>query len=228
MAKKHGAAIILSIFGTIGSCAPISAWAAAPIPSLMATAPQPSWSELTVEQKIVLAPLSDDWDSLESYRQKKWLSIAARFASMSALEQGRIQSQMQTWGKLAPDERELARRNFLTANQLPSEEKQALRQKWLEYSQLPADEKDKLMQQVAGKSVARRRPSPSLASPIPLFPPELNNRLRPVLPEMSMASALSAPFARFISAPNPSSSWSSFQALSPNSSPGQTNGLPAE
>ena len=65
---------------------------------------------------------------------EKWLGIAERFPSMSPLEQRRIQSQMQVWGKLTPEQRELARKNFLTAKQLPEQEKQALRQKWQEYS----------------------------------------------------------------------------------------------
>ncbi|MEO8411598.1 MAG: DUF3106 domain-containing protein, partial [Propionivibrio sp.] len=125
------------------------------------------WSELTVPQKIILAPLADDWDSLESYRQKKWLGIAARFLSMAPLEQRRIQGQMQAWGKMTPDERELARRNFLTTNQLPDEKKQALRQKWLEYSKLSAAEKEKLMPEVPQKPASRRLPPPSSPPPAP-------------------------------------------------------------
>ena len=56
-----------------------SAWCATPSPSLIATPPQPKWTELTVQQRVVLAPLSDEWDSMEYYRQKKWLGIALRF-----------------------------------------------------------------------------------------------------------------------------------------------------
>ena len=59
-------------------------WSAPTNPALMATPPQPKWSELSVPQRIVLAPLSDDWDAMENYRQKKWLSIATRFSDMSS------------------------------------------------------------------------------------------------------------------------------------------------
>ena len=41
------------------------AWSASPSPSLIATPPQPKWTELSVQQRIVLAPLSDEWDSME-------------------------------------------------------------------------------------------------------------------------------------------------------------------
>ena len=160
MAKKHGVAIILI------SLLVSSSWAATPVPSLMATPPQPAWSELPVPQKIILAPLSDDWDSLESYRQKKWLGIAERFPSMTPLEQRRIQSQMQAWGKLTPEQRELARKNFLTASQLTEADKQALRQKWHEYSSLSPEEKNALINQPANTSFPKR-----LAPPAGVFPP---------------------------------------------------------
>ena len=174
MAKKHWVAIILI------SLLASSSWAATPVPSLMATPPQPAWSELSVPQKIILAPLSDDWDSLESYRQKKWLGIAERFASMSPLEQRRIQSQMQVWGKLTPEQRELARKNFLTAKQLPEEEKQALRQKWREYSNLSPEEKIALISTPANTSFPQR-PAPP-AGVVPPSPAGLNSDRKTALP----------------------------------------------
>jgi len=150
-----------------------SGWAATSSPSLIATPPQPKWSELTVQQKIILAPLSDDWDSLEYYRQKKWLTIVARFPAMTPEEQRRIQEQMQEWGKLTPEDRQLARENFKTANQLPSKKKQELKQKWEEYSNLPESEKEKLKQQAASKPAPRPgRPaaSPNIPAPSAALP----------------------------------------------------------
>ena len=130
-------------------------WAATPSPSLIAVPPQPKWTELKVEQKIVLAPLSDDWDAMENYRQKKWLGIAARFFSLTPDEQRRIQTQMQEWDKLTPEERQAARDKFKTANQLPADKKQELKQKWEEYSSLPEKEKELLKQQAESKPVLK-------------------------------------------------------------------------
>lgn len=154
-------------------------WAATSSPSLIATPPQPKWSELTVQQKIVLAPLSDDWDSLEYYRQKKWLSIVARFPIMAAEEQTRIQAQMQEWGKLTPQQRQDAREKFKAASQLPAEKKKELKQKWEEYLSLPEEEREKLKQQVVSKPVPKPgRPaaapalSASAVQPVPSPPPQ--------------------------------------------------------
>lgn len=152
--------------------AAIPGWAAPSNPALMATPPQPKWSELSVPQRIVLAPLSDDWDSMENYRQKKWLSIAARFSEMSPEEQRRVQVQMQSWDKLSPEERNVARENFKTASQLSSEKKQQLKQKWEEYSSLPESEKEKLKQLAESQAPAKSvRPMPPLVPPAILAPP---------------------------------------------------------
>lgn len=164
MAQAGFAAVAL-----IGILISIPAGAAPSNPALMATPPQPKWSELTVPQKIVLAPLSDDWDAMENYRQKKWLSIAARFSEMAPEEKRRIQVQMQSWDKLSPEERQTARENFKTASKLPTEKKQQLKQMWEEYSSLPDAEKEKLKQMAESQTTAKpTRPAPlPLTAPVP-------------------------------------------------------------
>lgn len=164
MAKAGCVAVILASLFLV-----TPGWAAPSNPALMATPPQPKWSELSVPQKIILAPLSDDWDSMENYRQKKWLSIATRFFEMSPEEKRRVQIQMQSWDKLSPEERRAARENFKTASQLPSEQKQQLKQKWDEYSSLPEAEKEKLKQLAETPSGTKpvRPAAPVVTAPLP-------------------------------------------------------------
>ena len=143
-------------------------------PALIATPAQPTWSELTTSQKIVLAPLCDNWDSMESHNQKKWLNIVVRFYELSTAEQRRIQSQMQEWGRLSPEERRVARENFKTASQLPAKKKEELKQKWEEYSSLPEAEKEKLKKQAKTAAI---KPALPIAQPAPLpapHPPQAN------------------------------------------------------
>lgn len=164
MAEKLRGAVILSSFIAV------TGWADVPGPSAIATPPQPQWTELTVEQRTILAPLSDDWDAMEYNRQKKWLGITRRFPTMLPEEQRRIQAQMQEWGKLTPEQRRLARENFMTANKLPAEKKQELKQKWEEYSSLPEEEKERLKQQAASKPVPKPGRAPVGAAPASLPP----------------------------------------------------------
>ena len=150
------------------------AGAAPASPALIATPAQPMWSELATSQKIVLAPLSDNWDSMESHDQKKWLNIVVRFYELSTAEQRRVQSQMQEWGRLSPEERRVARENFKTASQLPAKKKEELKQKWEEYSSLPEAEKEKLKKQAKTAAI---KPALPIAQPAPLpapHPPQAN------------------------------------------------------
>ncbi|WP_291995097.1 DUF3106 domain-containing protein [Candidatus Accumulibacter sp. ACC003] len=154
MAEKLRVAIILCSFVAV------TGWADTLSPSAIATPAQPQWSELTVEQKIILAPLGYDWDAMDYPRQKKWLGITRRFFNMTPEEQRRIQGQMQDWGKLTPEQRRVARENFLNTSKLPVEKKQELRQKWEQYSSLPEEEKERLQQEAARKPA----PKPGQAS----------------------------------------------------------------
>ena len=193
MVKTRRIGIILSfLLATSG-------WAETSSPSLVATPPQPIWSELTVQQKIILAPLSSDWDSLPFFRQKKWLGIATRFPTMTPEEQRRIQGQMQAWGKLTPEQRQLARENFKTANQLPAEKKQELKLKWQEYSNLPDDIKEKLKRQAERDSISKPGQPPGQPTPPSPLPPVAskvespnivpNLRTPPISPQASGSSA---------------------------------------
>ena len=188
------------LLAIIFSCVVVTTgWAETPSPSLIATPPQPMWSELTVKQKIVLAPLSDDRDSMEYFRQKKWLTIAARFPNMKPEEQRRIQGQMQAWGKLTQEQRQLARENFKTANRLPIEKKQELKLKWQEYSNLPDDIKEKLKRQAERDSISKPGQPPGQPTPPSPLPPVAskvespniapNLRTPPISPQASGSSA---------------------------------------
>ena len=170
MAEKLRIAVILS------SLVAATGWADVLSPSAIATPAQPQWSELTVEQKVVLAPLGYDWDAMDYPRRKKWLGITRRFFTMMPEEQRRIQGQMQNWGQLTPEQRRVARENFLAANKLPVDKKQELRQKWEEYSSLPEEEKERLKQEAARMPAAKAGPASGApgtlkASPPPLLPP---------------------------------------------------------
>ena len=70
---------------------------------------RPAWAELTAEQQATLAPLKNDWDTLEPERRQKWIQIAKRYPRMKPLEQERVQRRMQAWAEyqaLPPQERE--------------------------------------------------------------------------------------------------------------------------
>jgi len=125
---------------------------------LIGTLPQPAWSQLSAQQKLILAPLVNDWEKMENVGKKKWLGIADRYPSMKPDEQLRTQDRMREWARLTPEQRTKIRDSYKDFNQLPAEQKTAVKQKWEAYSNLPIEEKQRVRE--TGKSTRLLAPSP--------------------------------------------------------------------
>jgi len=148
----------------------IALWLASPLSHAVVAPPlpQPSWAELSIEQKRVLAPLAGEWDKMDGFRRKKWLGIAQRYPSLSPDEQARMQWRMTDWAKLTPDERKQAREKYQSLQKASPEKKEAVKQKWEEYKEFPESEKDRLKAEAARKPTPRPAPSkPAVAAKPP-------------------------------------------------------------
>ncbi len=129
---------------------------------------KPRWADLSPAQQQALAPLATEWDSLEAVRKNKWLAIANKFPGMRPEEQQRIQERMRDWVKLTPEQRRLARENYVRAKKLNPDQKSA---QWEQYQQLPEEEKKKLATDAAAKKKVATLPPPGAqdkqAKPVP-------------------------------------------------------------
>lgn len=114
---------------TLWLCIALSAFAAA------ADKKQPDWAQLTPEQQQILAPLSNDWNSLDEQQRKKWLLTATRYPKMKPEAQQRLVTQMKDWAKLTPEQRKIARENYKKLAKQPPEKREAVKQKWQEHQQ---------------------------------------------------------------------------------------------
>ena len=120
-----------------------------------APAKGPAWAELTADQQQILEPLKPEWDRMERQRRVKWIGIAKRYPKMSSKEQQRVQTRMQRWAKLTPEQRAAARKNYRNnVGALPPEKKKELKAQWQQYLALPENEKRSL----AAKSADPREP----------------------------------------------------------------------
>jgi hypothetical protein len=118
----------------------------APKPKARNPGVRPAWAELTAEQQQVLAPLKNDWDSLEPDRRLKWIAIAKRYPRMKAVEQERVQRRMQIWANLSPEQRRQARENYKHLAKAPRRApNKDLRQAWAEYQALSPYERQSLV-----------------------------------------------------------------------------------
>lgn len=117
-----------------------------PIATIVVKAP--NWSELTDNDKAILAPLESDWESLSTDMKQKWVQVAKKYDKLPATEQERLRSRMAEWSKLSPNERRIARENYLK-NMKVAPEKKA--EAWQAYQQLSPEEKKKLADEAAHK-----------------------------------------------------------------------------
>ena len=107
------------------------------------------WQDLNAGQRTALKPLERDWGSINANQKQKWLEMAARFPTLQADEQARIQARMSEWTKLTAEQRSAARVNFQQAKQAAPQDRQA---QWEAYQSLPAEERRKLAARAAPSS----------------------------------------------------------------------------
>ncbi|WP_327079416.1 DUF3106 domain-containing protein [Polaromonas sp. CG_9.5] len=140
-------AVGLLVFSSPGFSQAPNSFASASAPaSAKPVASGPSWSELTPVQQRALAPLASSWNTGMSEAQKrKWLEISRNYSALSPEGQATLNSRMNDWASLSPQQRAQARLNFgktkELSRQLTPEEKKA---KWEAYQALSPEEKLKL------------------------------------------------------------------------------------
>lgn len=124
----------------------------------------PAWAELTAEQQEVLAPLKPGWETLEPDSRRKWIGVAKRHPKMTPTGQKRVQTRMQKWANLSPEQRRVAREKYKSIGKLPAEKRQDLRQQWAEYQALPPHEKRMLDAPAVEKRPAEHKRRPKTQS----------------------------------------------------------------
>lgn len=128
------------------------------------TSSGPVWFELSPLQQQALAPLASSWNTNMSAAQKrKWLEISRNYGALPPEGQAMLNSRMNDWVNLSPQQRAQARLNFgktkELAKQLTPEEKKA---RWEAYQALSAEEKQKL----AAKASPRPKGAATAVKPV--------------------------------------------------------------
>lgn len=129
----------------------------------------PAWSQLTPSQQQALAPLASNWNtSMSDPQKRKWLEISKNYAALTPSAQATLNSRMNEWVALNPQQRAQARLNFgktlELSRQLTPEEKKA---KWDAYQALSPEEKQNLA------ATASPRPSGAATAVKPVAPQKL-------------------------------------------------------
>ena len=101
----------------------------------------PQWAALTADQQQALAPLGGEWNKLSLPHKTKWLGIAKRYPAMKSEEQRRVQTRMQNWAKLTPEQRDQAREQYRNIAKVVPDRRIELRKYWADYQALPPHER---------------------------------------------------------------------------------------
>lgn len=173
---------------------------------------RPLWMDLTEAQQQALAPLAQQWPTMNEPHKRKWLAISQNFSQLSSDEQATVQGRMRDWAALSPQQRTAARLNYADAKQLLQEDKKA---KWEAYQALSPEAKRKLAAQqptpivgaapVAKPLAANKLVSPPAATANKPLPRIATGQLAPVtlLPNSPAPAAPSASAASVESAETP-------------------------
>ena len=103
-----------------------------------------SWAQLSDEQRKVLSPLSDEWDTLRPWQREKMLDIARDYPKMDAQKQQRVQKRLNSWSRMTPYERENARKRYQKFYALSPDKQDEVRKKWADYQKLSEADREKL------------------------------------------------------------------------------------
>jgi Protein of unknown function (DUF3106) len=188
------AVLALAISGSVMAQAPATpATLSTPSATAAKAAPQaakaveaasgPAWAELTSAQKTALAPLAASWSGINESQKRKWLEISRTYPRLSPAEQTTMNSRMNEWVTMTPQQRAQARLNFAKTKELSTDltpdEKKA---KWETYQALSPEEKKGLA------AAAVPKPAGAATAVKPVAPQKLV-----LLPKGRASSAASAP-----------------------------------
>lgn len=177
-----------------------------------ATSPvsRPLWVELTPLQQQALAPLASSWNTTISEAQKrKWLAISKNYDRLPLEGQATLNSRMNEWVALSPQQRAQARLNFgktkELSRQLTPEEKKA---KWEAYQALSPEEKQKLAAKgspsATGAATAIKPVSPQKLATVPsqLNQPGANGEPRMTVLPVPASTPQAVPAGNAVDAPS--------------------------
>lgn len=178
------------------SSSPVGAKAAAVAPAKALS--RPAWAELTLIQQQALAPLASNWNTISEQQKRKWLEISKNYSSLPPEGQATLNSRMNEWVTLSPQERAQARLNFgktkELSRQLTPEEKNA---QWQAYQALSPEEKQKLAAKASpkpsGAATAVKPVAPQKLATVPVHPGKPGVKPAPKIePSPPTAAALTA------------------------------------
>ena len=114
------------------------------------------WSQLSNDQRDLLAPLKSQWDRLPPRRQQRLAVHAQDWAQLPPARRQMIGERLQHWAQMSPQQRQAAARGAHAFRKLPDADRQRLMETYQRFQALPPEQQRALMQQWRAQHPKRR------------------------------------------------------------------------
>jgi hypothetical protein len=154
---RQTAKLILAV-----ALAVVSAGASARQQDLGRPVAQTPWAALKPEERHVLGPVADRWETFPGYQQQRLITSARRYPSLQPIQKERFDSRLRTWAEMTPDQRRAARETYQDMRRLSPAQQHELRERWLRQHQQPEEASEPLFEQPPPPP---QRPAPGPVAP---------------------------------------------------------------
>lgn len=126
-----------------------------------------AWSQLSNDQRSMLAPLQSQWDQLAPRRQQRLAERAQGWAQLPPERRRMIGERLQRWAQMSPEQRQAAARGANKFRNLSDADRQRLMETYRRFKSLPPEQRRELMQQWRAQHLGQRgmRAAPQDPSP---------------------------------------------------------------
>ena len=105
------------------------------------------WSQLSNDQRSMLAPLQSQWDQLAPRRQQRLAERSQEWVQLPPERRQMIGERLQRWAQMTPEQRQAAARGAHKFRNLPDADRQRLIEVRQRFRALPPDQQRALIQQ---------------------------------------------------------------------------------
>ena len=104
------------------------------------------WSQLSNDQRGMLAPLQSQWDQLAPRRQQRLAERSQGWAQLPPERRRMIGERLQRWAQMSPEQRQAAARGAHKFRNLSDADRQRLMETYRRFQALPPDQRRALLQ----------------------------------------------------------------------------------
>jgi hypothetical protein len=127
------------------------------------------WSQLSNDQRSMLAPLQSQWDQLAPRRQQRLAERSQEWSQLPPERRLKISDRLQRWAQMSPEQRQAAARGAHRFRNLSDADRQRLMDTYRRFQELPPEQRRALLQKWRAQHASERgmRGSGSLPDKLP-------------------------------------------------------------